>query len=531
MAVSSSPVRPATKDTPRRWDASGFLPFRLEVLTPVFVGSGEDLSPLDYVIRQEGGDDVLHLVDGESWLQARYNDSAVRAALNSGDLLLLRRLMAEQLDAAQYSRARIPVTLPEVAKGLRQRIADPESNSKAEIMPFVRNDVTGCAFLPGSSLKGALSTPIIDALDGLLRQKGYPDLRTATQNDQLQYSRTLYTDTLKLMFGEISEHAMQALKVADITLPPQATRLVAAREAGLKADKKGTPKPPCEALMPSAAGGLPLYGSLHLDSRSGQPAVELPDGSLLSRQRLGELCNAFYRRRFLDEWQKFYALPHLARVRQALQPVRERLEQLDHAREWLVRVGRYSHLECVTVSRNAPGHQKGFGKTRTLADGLLPFGWVILHFCSPEDYAAGTQAVDTAIATALQQREAAHAAREAALREALQQQRQRQETAARQREAAEAEQRRKEEEATRREAQMAGLSPQERAIAALNFADADKEAALALFRLLDDMDGALQQRAAVALKAFWEKSGDWQVKKISKKQKEKVTRVKAILGE
>lgn len=519
MAVSSSPVRPATKDTPRRWDASGFLPFRLEVLTPVFVGSGEDLSPLDYVIRQEGGDDVLHLVDGESWLQASYNDSAVRAALNNGDLLLLRRLMAEQLDAAQYSRARIPVTLPEVARGLRQRIADPESNSKAEIMPFVRNDVTGCAFLPGSSLKGALSTPIIDERDGLLRQKGCPDLRTA------------YKDTLKQMFGEIREHAMQALKVADITLPPQATRLVAAREASLKADKKGTPKTPCEALTPSAAGGLPLYGSLHLDSRSGQPAVELPDGSLLSRQRLGELCNAFYKRRFLDEWQKFYALPHLAGVRQALQPVRERLERLDPAWEWLVRVGRYSHLECVTVSRNAPGHQKGFGKTRTLADGLLPFGWVILHFCSPEDYTAGTQAVDTAIATALQQREAAHAAREAALREALQQQRQRQETAARQREAAEAEQRRKEEEAARREEQMAGLSPQERAIAALDFADADKETALALFRLLDDMDGALQQRAAVALKAFWEKIGEWQVKKISKKQKEKVTRVKAILGE
>lgn len=519
MAVSSFFVRPGPQGRPRRWDASGFLPFRLEVLTPVFVGSGEDLSPLDYVIRQEGGDYALHLVDSESWLQTRYNDSAVRAALNNGDLLLLRRLMAEQLDAAQYSRARILVTLPEVAKALRQRIADSESNSKAEIMPFVRNSVTGCAFLPGSSLKGALSTPIIDALDNLLRKKGRPDLRT------------LYTNTLKQMFGDISEHAMQALKVADIALSPQATRLVAAQEAGLKADKKGTPKTPCEALTPSAAGGLPLYGSLHLDCRSGQPAVELPDGSLLSRQHLGELCNAFYTRRFLDEWQKFYALPHLARVRQALLPVRKRLEQLDPAREWLVRVGRYSHLECVTVSNNAPDHRKGFGKTRTLANGLLPFGWVVLHFCSPEDYAVGTQAVDTAITTALRQREAARAAREAALREALEQQRQRQKAVARQQEAAEAEQRRKAEETAHREAQMAGLSPQERAIAALDFADADKETALALFCLLDDMDDALRQRAAVALKAFWEKHGEWQVKKISKKQKEKVALVKAILGE
>lgn len=531
MAVSSFPVRPATKDRPRRWDASGFLPFRLEVLTPVFVGSGEDLSPLEYVIRQEGKDYVLHLVDGESWLQARYNDSAVRTALTNGDLLLLRRLMAEQLDADQYSQTRIPFTMPQLAKDLQRHINDPESNSKAEIMPFVRNSVTGCAFLPGSSLKGALSTPIIDALDGLLRKMGCPDLRAATQGERSKHTQTLYRNTLKQMFGDIPEHAMQALKVADIAIPPQATRLVAAREASLKADKKGTPKPPCETLTPSAAGGLPLYGSLHLDCRSGQPAVELPDGSLLSRQRLGELCNAFYTRRFQDEWQRFYALPHLAQTRQALLPVKKRLEQLDPAREWLVRVGRYAHLECVTVSHNAPEHKKGFGKTRTLADGLLPFGWVILHFCSQDDYVAGTQAVDTAIATARQQREAVRSVREVALREAMEQQRQRQQAAVRQREAAEAELRRKEEEAARREAQLAGLSPQERAIAALDFGDASKDTALALFRLLDDMEGPLQQRAAAALKAFWEKNGEWRVKKAAKKQAEKVARVKAILGE
>lgn len=355
------------ENRPRRWNAAGFLPFRLEVLTPVFVGTGEELSPLDYVIRKEGREHVLYLADCAGWLQAHAADPAIGAALAEGDMLGLRRLLTEQLDEKLYGLARLPFTLPATALELQKRITDPRSNSKAEILPLPRSSVSGCAFLPGSSLKGALLMPLIDHLDNR-RTAGQGDLRSATAAFPSRY-----TEALKKMFGDIGNHAMQALKVADIPLAPQATGIVAAREVRRAADpnKPGTPKPPCEALLPVADGSLPPYGSLHLDCRSGQPAVELPGGEVLPWQRIGELCNAFYGMRFLREWQTFYALPHLERVRQALQPVRARLERLDPAREWLVRVGRYSHLECMTVSRNAPKHKKGYGKTRTLADNTL----------------------------------------------------------------------------------------------------------------------------------------------------------------
>ena len=483
------------ENRPRRWNAAGFLPFRLEVLTPVFVGTGEELSPLDYVIRKEGREHVLYLADCAGWLQAHAADPAIGAALAEGDMLGLRRLLTEQLDEKLYGLARLPFTLPATALELQKRITDPRSNSKAEILPLPRSAVSGCAFLPGSSLKGALLTPIIDHLDNR-RTAGQGDLRSATAA-----FRSGYTEALKKMFGDIGNHAMQALKVADIPLAPQATGVVAAREVRRAADpnKPGTPKPPCEALLPVAGGSLPPYGSLHLDCRSGQPAVELPGGEVLPWQRIGELCNAFYGMRFLREWQTFYALPHLERVRQALQPIRARLERLDPAREWLVRVGRYSHLECMTVSRNAPKHKKGYGKTRTLADNTLPFGWVILHFCQPEEYEAGTRTV--------------------------------REAAARMRAAAEEERLRREQEAAAREARLAGLSPQERAIAALSLPDADDQTAQTLFQQLDSLEAPLQRQAAEALKAFWQASGKWQGKQLSKKQKEKVARIRSLLGE
>ena len=42
-----------TARSPRQWRSEGFLPFRLEVLTPVHIGSGDVLSPLEYVIRKK----------------------------------------------------------------------------------------------------------------------------------------------------------------------------------------------------------------------------------------------------------------------------------------------------------------------------------------------------------------------------------------------------------------------------------------------------------------------------------------------
>lgn len=496
---------------PRCW-AQGLLPFRLEILTPVFVGSGENISPLDYVIRPEGANYALHLVDGDGWLQNHCGDAAVRSALESGNMWRLRTRLADSPDALDYSLARIPINLQNIGKELSDRIRRPQSNSKAEIQTWMRSPVSQCPILPGSSLKGAISTPLIDDLD--------------IRNGRIL--RQDYDRALKFMFGQIPEHAMQALKVADIAIPPGKTRLVAAREIKRNPqNKKTTPKPPCEALPPAGKQDLPIYGSLRLDCRSGVPAVELPDGTRYSRQELGQLCADFYGQRFKDEGKKFYTLPHLAAVRKQLDSVSKRVEGLDPDHDWLLRLGRYSHLECVTVTDNRPQHKKGHGTTRTLADGQLPFGWVILHFCDPEEYETGLRAVEQAIQAHQQELEQRRATRMQKWEQRL---RQAEET--RRQQAAEALQRKKKEEETQaREAALAALPPQEQKLARLGFPNATDDQAQALFRDLDTLEPELRQKAARALKDFWQKNGKWQGKTLSKKQRPKVAKIAAILGE
>lgn len=500
---------------PRRWTQESFIPFRLEILTPVFIGTGTDLSPLEYVIRKEAGAYVLHLVDSQSWLLASQDKPDISAALKAGKMSGLRRLMDEHLDAGLYSLARIPVSSSALAQSLLKSIHDPGSLSKAEVQPFPRSPVSMAPYVPGSSLKGSLSTPLIDSLD---------------QGGHLCNARAGYQSEMSRLLGSIEHHAMQALKVADVPVPPGATIIVAASEVRMAPGKPGTPKTPCEALLPGA-GYLPLYGRLLVDSTGGKPAITLPSGQQISLAKLGEICKSFYYRRFAGELDKFYRQPHLAFVGRALQPVLRRIDSLDPKQEILLRVGHYSHVECVTVTANAPQGRKGFGKTRTLANRELPFGWVLLSFCSMAEYEAGSSALAAAIEAAASERETRRAEREAQILRVTEEHARLAMAAEEVRSRAAEVQRQKEREAAEREARLAALSPAERKIAELAGPEATKEQSMQLYSLLKNMADEERLGAARALRECWQRLGEWGGKQLSKKQAQKVAELKAILGE
>ncbi|MBQ7606892.1 MAG: type III-A CRISPR-associated RAMP protein Csm5 [Desulfovibrionaceae bacterium] len=499
---------------PRLWTRDGFIPFRLEVLTPVTIGSGDDISPLAYVIRNDNNNFTLHLVDTSAWLLASQGKTDISAALENGDILRLRTLMNDLLDEKLYSLESVPIAQPGTAQKLIKQIGNRNSLSKAEVQPFIRTASNIVAYVPGSSLKGAINTALIDYLD-------HGDLKRASQ-----YNKYGYTKQLEEMFGKINDHAMQALKVADIPIPPGATRIVSAAEVRLEPNKQGTPKIPCEALTPSKDV---LYGRLFMETSTGSPQITLPSGEKIPFQKLSSICFGFYRQRFEAEFAKFYKLTHLSHIGKALLPIQQRIDEINPEQEMLLRVGHYSHIECVTVTDNAPVNKKGFGKTRTIADSKIPFGWVILSLCTDEEYRHGLKNVEDAIQSAAVRREQAKIARESEMLKAREEQMKLAQAAAEAKAKAEEERRRKEQEAAEREAKFANLSPEERSIAEVAAPEATEAQSMALFAQLTKLDADLQKKAAEALCTCWKRLGKWDGK-LSKKQKEKVSAVKAILG-
>ncbi|MBR5704923.1 MAG: hypothetical protein IKX21_03010, partial [Deltaproteobacteria bacterium] len=331
-----------------------------------------------------------------------------------------------------------------------QHALDSQSNKKGEVDAIMRNPVDGAVCLPGSSLKGALSTPLINWQDQQKSGNQGGFLKTFLNSQQYEQQRK-YRELMSQMFGEIRSHAMQALKVSDISVPPDVCHIVKPLEKSRK-EKNGTPKNACEIIPP----GTMLYGRLLFDSASGGPQIRGP-GWTADFNLLRMLCNAFYLSRLAIERRNFYTLPHLSKVhdemdkvlqkiaegfslekQQSIAMVEEAIRQLspnagphemaalfqDKLQKLgcgnppiLLRVGHYSHVECVTIDSNVPkgrsfnkkeGGKTGpvFGTTRTLAAGKQPFGWVLLHFCSPEEYTNGILQTETAIEKAISKHQA-----------------------------------------------------------------------------------------------------------------------------
>lgn len=515
---------------PRQWNTRGFIPFRLEVLTPVFIGSGNDLSPLEYVIRKEGPSPRLHIIDLQSWLMEQAANQNVQNIIAGGDIARIRNMLDEKVDAERFSLSSSVIADPSLADELRQAFngrqhnpGDRQKDKTGNVSAALRNPADGCLYIPGSSLKGSISTPLINWLDKL----SFVSLKDCMQKDP-KYGMT---NRMKEMFGGISEHAMQALKVSDVTAPFSTGSIVRAVEVSRTPGKKGTPKPPCEVIMPDSCD---MWGRLMMDCPGREPVITLPRGKSVSFPELVRICNAFYQKRFSDESKKFYQQSHLKNVHAALKQAEKAILQLDE-NVMLLRVGHYSHVECVTVENNKPFTRKGknstpmpFGTTRTLADGILPFGWVLLHFCTLEEYDQGMKeseqkrlaAVDTQRKKLL---ELIRTSEEKAVQTTTVLRQKEEQRLAEEKKAAEA--KAKQQELTR---QMANLSPEEALLFKLK-SEPSEALSMEIFAAMKGWDVELQKKAAITLRDVWQNLGKWSGKQ-SKKQDAKIKEIKALLS-
>ena len=517
-----------TARSPRQWRSEGFLPFRLEVLTPVHIGSGDVLSPLEYVIRKKNGKARLYRIDLQSWLMRHGSEQSVQNIIATGDISRIRRMLDEKVDEAAYAVSSSPIPDLSLAEDLGQALGGALPKSKTgDVAAALRNPLDNSLYIPGSSLKGAMNTPLINWLDKL----GHTSLKDAFLADPKRGMQ----DRLREMFGSISEHAMQALKVSDVAAPFSSCAVVRAREKSRNPQKPGTPKPPCEAIMPDCGD---MWGRFLLESPEGTPAITLPaNGTRITLLQLVQYCNEFYRKRFDDELKNFYQLPHFQEVRKALHEAEAKITALNGRDNttMLLRVGHYSHVESVTVDKNQPRTRKGkdgkpmpSGTTRTLADGRLPFGWVLLHFCSPEEYEAGMAEAEAARrASVAEQTEQIHTLRQKAEEQAAQaallkhQQEERRLAEAQKA----AEEQKKREDLERR---MAELPPEEARLLKLK-TDPSEALSMEIFNEMKKWSPELLRKAAEALRDCWLALGKWNGKQ-SKKQEIKIREVKALLA-
>lgn len=338
-------------------------PVKLHFLSPVHIGTGEELDPFSYVIREK----FLYFVDTGRWAAETPEAALLERTIASAGFAAVRTLIAKNVDVARYSLGRIEVRSKNLIDTYRHSIERQDARNQVLVSPMPRGAADKRAYIPGSSLKGAVRTALANAFVPSAGVRPEDARRRPDYNEKI--------------FGTIRQDPLRHLKFRDVTLPPDGTVVFEAREFSLKPDKRPTPKGYYEAASGAIDTGKPV---------SYETTVTLSPfplhGKTVDLAFLIGALNAFYRPKFFEEREKFYARQHGQAVYKVTAPLAKRLETLKPL-EALVRVGHFSHVECVTLdgvrrpmTRYVRNRPLPWGTTRTLAEGLYPFGWVILDF-------------------------------------------------------------------------------------------------------------------------------------------------------
>lgn len=496
---------------------------KMDVLTPVHIGTGEDADPFSYVIHpvSQPKNASLHYVDLVQWIQDSENPKRLADIFEKNSFSFVRKYIHEHLDTKIYSVGSAHVTNPMIVKEYESKLDSEDARNQLLISPGLKNSLTGNLLIPGSSVKGAIRTAVIDFLD--LKYKF--GLREQSRDNKS------YRSALEKLLGPIRENSFKALKLWDFEAVPEDARIVSAEEKRRKDDRPGTPKSHCEVTR-SVIMDLDPYS---LCSRIGIGHPQRPDDSILEVNQgrihekfdladLAKICCEFYQSRYRKERDKFYKEHHFDDTAKALAAIEKDILTQDN-NCFVLRIGHYSHVECVTVTNNQPQTRTGkqgtpipHGTTRTLANGIYPFGWVKLSLITEDEFRIFLDTRIQRTETVLKNREEC--------RFSIQKDREKEKV--REEKAAREEQKRIEEKA-KRQAELTKMSPEERDIAAVRDPATSENKVMEIYSRIDNFPDDMKGKLAQALKDLWEEKGKWNVKK-KKKQWVKVQKIKAILG-
>jgi CRISPR type III-A-associated RAMP protein Csm5 len=267
------------------------------------------------------------------------------------DLVGLRQFVREHFspEIAEY-RAAVSSRFQQVYEEKLSQI-----QNQLIVFPFLRS--AGKPLIPGSSLKGALRTAILNHL-----------LRGSIPDNM--YADTLEAQTLDYM-GErrpdIPRDPLKGLRLMDIALP--AEEIVAERIETWQKDAgqlKEVSIQIHQEVTTSVLTGqeLSLTGEIRIyDGFLNQKTAPMKQGI----RWLAEACNAFYTAQVLTAEEKYFQ--GVSEVEKVYQRIRAEISP----NSFLLRIGWGSGLNSVSLNLRAQKPRQV--KTRKLIDGRLPLGW------------------------------------------------------------------------------------------------------------------------------------------------------------
>ena len=356
----------------------------IKPITPIHIGTGEDLMPFSYTLLKMSP-------QGQNYKYVRFNDERLvsfmtpdqikrlEALIAKDDFPNLRQTYNEIACKIILSHQECIFYLAEITNEILNLWQELEKRSQNSfvIQPTICSPYTKKPYIPGSSIKGAIRTAILDPH----AQEFAKTHKQLKEQDMLSAIECMRDQKYKAQADPL-----RALKITDAIFPARGSRIVGQLALYNRVKRKSENIAINEEVIKSAAISSPCEGdsaepittttTIALDDRliNKHPFKITPR----SFQEIADRCNEFYETALNKEYELFYRdAPD--ELYNGYKYIDDAFSNLNQDREFMVRLGRHSQIEYLTFStERAPG-KKAFGtKTRTLfkyKNMLLPMGW------------------------------------------------------------------------------------------------------------------------------------------------------------
>jgi CRISPR-associated protein Csm5 len=329
------------------------------MLSPVHIGTGEDVDPMSYIIQGER----FYKIKFESFVSNMGDNEREKfeSLLDQVNLIEIRKYVSENIDTESDSVYSTEVN-PKTIIHYNAKIDDIQN--QLLISPFIRTEGGAIPLIPGSSIKGAIRTAIINEL---ANKSKLPKPKNHREENEFEAKVLGYKDAKNDPF--------RGIKIKDGYLPHDSTiirevRNVSKRNGGrLQANNIQII---CEVTHSFVTGrNVDFETEISFDDA-------LFSTNFLSKkitlEQIVESCTSFYRDKMEKEHIKFYKNTESERYSTML------LDTPLDKNSFILRIGRFSGVESVTLDnyRNPklPGNKTQWGTTRNLVEEIFPMGWV-----------------------------------------------------------------------------------------------------------------------------------------------------------
>ncbi len=328
------------------------------ILSPVHVGTGEEIAVYDYFI-QSG---LLIKVSMDRVIRSLSPDEIeeFNKLNDDGNYLGIRKFLIQKSRDRNWLTKVSDFTIPvsgEVEKKYVENIGNPENQLLIRLNQ--RTSISNNPIIPGSSIKGAIRTAILSKL-GLQ----FDDLPLKPQQTEGKLLNIYKINKRGKRFFDVGKDPFKYLKISDVHFTHGNTIINTVKNIVKESDNliRVNEMQMIHEVFNSFLTGTNLQFELTI--RLAQMRV---GGTILNKKYIIEACRQFYNDKLDREFNYFQDTI----IEENILKIKD---QIDFTNEFLIRVGRFSGKESITLDK----HRKGKpSQTRNLADGKYPMGWIL----------------------------------------------------------------------------------------------------------------------------------------------------------